>query len=356
MQDLQKGECPVCETLINFSNIKPLSSVECPSCGASLVVPWMLGEYLLTEIESEDNRFFDLYLGYDNRNNNKVRIGLLKKEIEEYDYWLETCKEEAKILKTLDHKNVLSILNYGMLSGRFYFSEECLEGFSIEEYDPKKVGELEVQSVIEFSKKLALALDSIHHKEFVHHMVEPKNIFVENEGEVKIINLFLSKIDYLYDERKGLKQFSVSPFYISPEKIEKGMEDRKGDVFSFGVFMYYYLTGDYPYNGDTEEELLFSRVKRRKANTHFTTNIEYVVPNPITNYRNGEIREKVAELVEKLIKPYPIQRPTAGEFMAELKLIDAEEDRIEAEKRRSHFLDNTKTVKIPPMGRVFGDK
>jgi serine/threonine protein kinase len=355
MENLQKGQCPVCDTVINFSDSEPLASVECSNCKATLVVPWIFGRFQLTEKEESEFRFFEFYLGYDSKLDKNIRLGILKKDIDEYDYWLDTCKNEGKFLKTLEHVNIVTVLDYGMEAGYFYYIEECLEGFSIEEYDPNKVGELEVQSVIMFCKKLALALDAIHHKEFVHHKVEPQNIFIEKSGELKVINLFPSRIEYAHDEKKGMKEFFVSPYYISPEKAEKGKEDRKGDVFSLGVFLYYYLTGDYPYNGDTEEEIIFSRVKRKKTEDHIITQIGYLVPNPITNYRGEEIREKVAELIERLIKPYPIQRPTAGEFVSELKLIDAEEDRIEAEKKRRHFLDNTRTVKIPTMEKLSRD-
>ena len=354
MENSPKGQCPVCETLIDFTGSTPLATVKCPSCDSELILPWEFGKYLLTEKEEIENYFFEFFLGYDNRDNKKIRLAMLKKDIEEYSFWVDKCKTEATFLRTLLHKNVVPIIDDGMQFGHYYYAEPCLDGFSIEEYDPNKVGELEVQSVIEFGKKLALALDAIHHKAFIHHNIEPKNIFIEKDGEVKIINLLLSRIEYFNAERKGLDQFAVSPYYISPEKAEKGKEESMGDVFSFGVFLYYFLTGEYPYNGDTENEIIFSRIKRRKSNTH--TNIEYLVPNSIVSYRGDEIREKVSLLIEKLIKPYPIQRPSAGEFVTELKLIDAEEDRIEAEEKRRHFLDNTKTVRIPTMRKLSKEK
>jgi eukaryotic-like serine/threonine-protein kinase len=354
MQDFQKGQCMVCKTLVDFSGFSPLSVIKCPECGAELIVPWKFGNYMLTEKEKKESAFFNFYLGYTRKKNQNVRVGILKKDIPEYNFWLEQCEKEIKFIKTLVHENVMSILDSGLECGYFYYSEPCPDGFSINEYDPNKVGELEVESVLEFGKKLAGAIDAIHYKEFIHHNIEPKNIFIEKNGVVKILDLFLSRIEYFYVERNGSMQFAASPYYISPEKAEKGKEDKMGDVFSFGVFLYYFLTGKYPYDGETNEEIVFSRVKRKQSSK--ISEIEYVFPEHIVAYRGEEIREKIAELIERLLKPYPVQRPAAGEFVSELRLIEAEEDRLEAEEKRKHFLDHTKSVKIPMMEKLSDEK
>ena len=352
MRTERQGQCPTCNCVIDFPEFEELSTVECPECGACLIVPWEFGHYLLTEKEDIDNPYFEFFLGYCSKDDSKIKATLLKKDIGDYDKWLEYCKSEVSSLKTLEHPNVMPILDFGMCKGHFFIIEPWLEGFSIKEYDPNVVGELEVQSVMSFSKKVAQGLDSMHHKEFEHHNICPENIFVTADGEIKIINLFISRFSYEHDLKMKNFSFSVSPHYISPEKVEKHEEGKKGDVFSFGVFLYYFLTGEYPFKGENDDELRLARVKRKKAKDQVVPVSEYDEPRSIQYYRGNEIRTKVDNSVLKLLKPYPIQRPLAGEFIAELKLIDVEEDRKKTAEKRKNLLNLAETASIPAMDKL----
>ncbi|MCF7792228.1 MAG: protein kinase [Victivallales bacterium] len=347
-----KGQCPGCEALINFSKVDPFTAIECPECGMGLVVPWDFCDYLLTQKENRDERFFDYYLGYNKKNGAEIRALLLRKEIKEYDYWLKFCKEEASSIRTIDHANVLPLLDYGICMGSFYIIEPHLKGFSITEYDPNKVGELEIQSVINFGKKVALAIEAINHKEFTHHNINPDNIFIDEKGELKITNLFVSRFNYFYDKRINESHFSVSPYYISPEKAEKKEESKKGDAFSFGVFLYYFITGHYPFTGDNEHEIIYKRVKRKKSDDSILSSVEYQEPEPVSEYRKDEIRQSVNELILKFLKPYPIQRPTVGEFVSTLKLIEVDDNRRKSEEKRKQLLDSVETSSIPEMDKL----
>ena len=122
-----------------------------------------------------------------------------------------------------------------------------------------------MDEVIDVLQDAALGLALAHHKEFAHHDLCLENIHIDARGGVRAKNFFISRFAYDCLQNKEGIVSSVSPYFISPEKVESHVEDKRGDVFSFGVVFYYMLTGKYPFSGKNEVETVYSRVKKRKT-------------------------------------------------------------------------------------------
>ena len=339
--------CPTCGNNIDFSKYAPFSTIKCEKCSTGLIIPVILGHFQLTNKLKEDN-LFEIYEGYDTKIDKNVLLITLKKDIDDYDEWLQTCKSEATALMTLQDPSIISILNYGITQNTFFLAYPLVNSFDLTEYDPNKVGELDANSVIAFMKKIAHILEIGHFKEFEFHNLCPENIIIDSDGNIILQNYFYNRLRYLYESSKKIK-FSVSPYYISPEKAEKNCEEKKGDVFSFGVLFYYFLTGKYPFDGKNDTEIIFSRVKRKSLQeTQKTDQVKYTIPTPITDLRS-DISIKLGEIIMTLLLPYPVQRPTFAEFLDAIKLLEAEKDKEKISNARIQLLDAADTQSIPTM-------
>jgi eukaryotic-like serine/threonine-protein kinase len=313
------GICPNCEASNDFSNYPAFIRIECKKCGAELIVPQLFKNFQLTEI-IEEYSFFKKYRGYDLNTDNDITVTVLNKKFPLFRDCLELCKKEAAFIQeNLKNENIIPIIEYGEFDDTFYLVSPYFECFLLSDYHPEVLGEFEVKSVLGAFRTLGTVLKEMHHKNITHHDICPENILIDSEGNVKIQNLLISRVTYELEAGKKGK-FSVSPYYISPEKAEKHSEDKKGDIFSLGVLLYFMLTGKFPFDGDSNEEVIFSRIKvpktKRSANSE-GGNIDYKIPAPVSELRR-EVSLEYSEFVETLLQPYPIQRPTANGFVSRL--------------------------------------
>ena len=318
---MTSGICPKCGALNDFSNLPSFSKISCDKCGKELIVPLIFGNYQLTKL-IEENIIFKKYKG-NSLNTEKIYfITILNKKFSDFRNCLDLCRKDAKdIHYILKHPGIIPILKYGEIENTFYLTEPYSEYYKLSDYNPKELGEFEANSVFNAFKTISAILREAHNKGFVHHNICSENILIDTDGSVKIQNFFISRVTYEYEAAME-REFNVSPYYISPEKAEKHSEEQKGDIFSLGVMLYYILTGRHPFEGDSDDTIIYSRIKRPKSGTYITHGITYKAPVSLDTIRK-DIASEYAELIDSMLQPYPIQRPDASKIFTKLNLIEA---------------------------------
>ena len=95
-----------------------------------------------------------------------------------------------------------------------------------------------------------------HENDIVHRDLKPENILIE---DIKSSKLNVKVIDFgassLTDPNQKLRDKFGTIYYIAPEVL-KGSYDEKCDVWSLGVILYIMLSGEPPFNGHTDEEII----------------------------------------------------------------------------------------------------
>ena len=90
-------------------------------------------------------------------------------------------------------------------------------------------------------KKICMGIKVIHHnKKMVHLDLKPENIFMNDNMEIKLGNLDLSK--QINFDKTNTKNKSHSDYYIAPELLIKGIYNIKSDIWSLGCIIYELFT------------------------------------------------------------------------------------------------------------------
>ena len=318
---MTSGICPSCGTLTQFSSLPPLSKIKCIKCGEELIVPLIFGNFNLTEL-IEESTIFKKYKGESLNSTQSFLVTILNKKFSGFRECKNYCRKEAKDLYyILKDSGTVPILEYGEIDNTFFISEPYSMCYKLSDYSPEKLGEFEADSIFLAFKTIGSILREAHNKGFIHHNICPENILLDHEGNVKIQNFFINRVTYKYELQQPEK-FNVSPYYISPEKAERKEEEEKGDIFSLGVMLYYLLTGKYPFKGESNEEIIYSRVKRPASTTDYRHGIKYKKNKDIDTIRN-DIAPEYSELISSMLLPYPVQRPNAATIVTKLNLIEA---------------------------------
>lgn len=175
-------------------------------------------------------------------------------------------QREIDILKSVDHSNLIKYID------DFQFNYHHTPNiFLVMEFAPGRTlraildthGKLDVVSAKNISLQIICGLTYLHNirgeeddKGVIHRDLHPKNIIVDDENHVKIIDYGISKIiDYSSITKSG--DIMGFPPYMSPEQITDSKNiDKRSDQYSLGVVLYETLTGKLPYSFTNFPELV----------------------------------------------------------------------------------------------------
>ena len=127
---------------------------------------------------------------------------------------IKRFEREIKILFNLRHKNIIEVFEYGEQDGACFYTMELLQGETLG--DKLKQGTLPLEDVKEIVVQISSGLDAVHQQGIVHRDVKPDNVFLCEDGLVKILDFGLAK-DPKAAIKITLQNAGGTPLYMPPE-------------------------------------------------------------------------------------------------------------------------------------------
>ena len=173
---------------------------------------------------------------------------LSKTKMDEED--LELLENEVNILKELDHPNLIKMFEFFEDQKRLIIiTEYCKGGELFDEIIARnKFREGDAAFLM---KQILSVVNYIHTKGIAHRDIKPENILLEESKDFETIKLVDFGTAIHTDPDKPLNETLGTPYYIAPEVL-MGSYDERCDVWSCGVMLYIFLTGDAPFSGETQ--------------------------------------------------------------------------------------------------------
>jgi tetratricopeptide (TPR) repeat protein len=163
---------------------------------------------------------------------------------------------EVELISRLQHPNIVTVYESGVLRGRGYFAMEYVEGLPIDDY--VLLHGLPVADVVRLFVTVCRAVSHAHQHGIIHRDLNPANILVDLEGAPHILDFGLAK-DIWTEGAAHDRSFLTMPGqvvgtlpYLSPEQA--GAQDRevdvRSDIYSLAVVLFELLTSGFPYPVD----------------------------------------------------------------------------------------------------------
>ena len=161
---------------------------------------------------------------------------------------------EGALGMLLKHKNIVNTYEHGLTTdGEQYLVMELIEGVGLNFLIETKNRQLEGNR-INYLCQLADGLEHMHKTGFLHRDVCPRNVMVNQEGVLKIIDMGLS-IPFTPDFCKPGNRTGTTN-YLAPELIKRQTTDHRVDMFALGVTAYETFTGGLPWEKSASLEML----------------------------------------------------------------------------------------------------
>jgi len=162
-------------------------------------------------------------------------------------------EQEARAAGALNHRNIVAIYDIAEHEGEPFIVTELLEGHSLRAV--LAGGPLPTAEARDLALQLAQGMAAAHAKGIVHRDVKPENLFLTDEGELKILDFGIAK---LVREDGGVRTDTGAvlgtPRYMSPEQVRGEPTDARTDVFAFGCVVQEMLTGTAPFEREATVE------------------------------------------------------------------------------------------------------
>jgi serine/threonine protein kinase len=272
-----------------------------------------------------------VYKAKDVRLDRNVAIKFLSRDLARNKAHLDRFQREARAASRLNHPNICTIHDVGEEDGSHYIVMELLEGKTLRQLIHD--GALEPKDIVEYGIAIANALHTAHSNGVIHRDIKPANIFVNQQGQVKVLDFGLAKLSAkrLVAEAAGatvsigggplsVTESSVTSLgelvgtvsYMSPEQA-RGLDlDIRTDIFSFGVVIYQMAAGVLPFRGDTSA-VIFDAILNRapvspvKINPLLPPGLERIINRALEKQRERRYQsalEICADLQQLSLAPH----------------------------------------------------
>lgn len=210
-------------------------------------------------------------------------------------------KQEAEMLSSLNHPNIVKFLNYVENANGVFLIMEYVEGDTLEDFINKKNGLIVEKRAYPMMCEILDAFSYAHHRGIVHRDIKPSNIFLNKDGQIKVMDFGIAQILSETGDDSS-KQRMGTPEYMSPEQVYGHTVDQRSDIYSLGILFHQMLTGRAPYDSTTLSEL---EIKRR------------VISDPLPRLKTyyPYISEGLQKVVDKATDKDPKHRYTNCEEM-----------------------------------------
>src|SRR5215467_11935471 len=221
-----------------------------------------------------------VYEAEDMKLGRRVALKFLPEELAGDNSAMQRFEREARAASALNHPNICTIYAVEEHEGQSFIAMELLEGQTLRELVSSaqppagtraKTGPLQIEAMLAIAVQIAQGLDAAHKKGIVHRDIKPANIFLTTQGQVKILDFGLAKLQESerrdgqimpIEEHDPIREWNPTltftrtgttigtAGYMSPEQIRGEKLDARTDLFSFGLVLYEMAAGQRAFTGD----------------------------------------------------------------------------------------------------------
>ena len=185
--------------------------------------------------------------GLVHRDTGTTQISVSSKQYEDnFKVGADKFFEEAKMVSRFNgNPNIVNVYEFFYENGTVYFAMEYLDGVDLKHFVKERGGRLPQENVLYIANIITDALLIAHSMNVLHRDISPDNIFILNNGEVKLIDFGAAR-QVLAEQSKSISVILKQGFAPLEQYQRRGKQGPWTDIYALGATLYYVLTGKMP--------------------------------------------------------------------------------------------------------------
>ncbi|MBI4768199.1 MAG: protein kinase, partial [Deltaproteobacteria bacterium] len=237
-----------------------------------------------------------VYRAYDTLLDREVALALIKTEGLDKESMSRITREAQAMGRLGAHPNIVTVFDLGKDQDQPFIVTELMGGGDVESLIAKaEHHRLPIDQTLEIAESVCKGLEYAHGKGVIHRDLKPGNVWITEEGMVKIGDFGLALVeDRTRLTGQGLMLGTVS--YMAPEQATGGQVTFQSDLYALGAMLYELTTGRPPFIGDDPVAIL---------GQHINT------PPVSPSWHNPEIPPGLEALIMRCLEKDPLSRPAS---------------------------------------------
>ena len=190
-----------------------------------------IGKYVATDIIGR-GAFSIVYKGVHKGLIMPVVIKMMRHDMALYPDFLDSFHNEAKAIAGLTHEHIVKVYDFEKRYRTLFIIMEYLKGDSLKEMI-SHLRSIPAKLTVNYLLQICSALAYAHQHGIVHRDINPSNIIVQPNDQIKILDFGLAC-------PAGTEDFSNTgtAYYMAPEQIDGGPVDQRTDIYALGITAY----------------------------------------------------------------------------------------------------------------------
>jgi hypothetical protein len=286
------------------------------------------GRYRLVEKVGEGT-FGRVYRAWDPELERELAIKILHRRVADARL-KERLLSEGRALARIQHPNVVRVLGVESHEDQVGLCMEFVRGETLD-HALRTSGPLSAREAALVGEDVCRALAAVHLAGFVHRDVKARNVMREQAGRIVLMDFGTGRAT----DRTGDAGVEGTPLYMAPEVLAGQPASPCSDVYSVGVLLYHLVTGHYPVEGRTLDELLAAHREGRRR---------------LLSERRPELPLPFIQVVDRALTSDPALRcSSAGALLEALGAIESEQRTARTAARFAAVI-----VALPLLAGVLG--
>ncbi|XP_045652846.1 serine/threonine-protein kinase Nek3 isoform X2 [Ursus americanus] len=167
----------------------------------------------------------------------------------------QSSRKEAVLLAKMKHPNIVAFQESFEAEGHLYIVMEYCDGGDLMQKIKHQKGKLFPEdTILNWFTQMCLAVNHIHKKRVLHRDIKSKNIFLTQNGKVKLGDFGSARL--LSNPMAFACTYVGTPYYVPPEIWENMPYNNKSDIWSLGCILYELCTLKHPFQANSWKSLI----------------------------------------------------------------------------------------------------
>jgi|LAHS01.1.fsa_nt_gb eukaryotic-like serine/threonine-protein kinase len=248
-----------------------------------------------------------VYKAHDLITDRDVAIKMMKQDTAAVKTNLNRFEREARAAASLNHQNIVKVVNVGSYQGLPYMVNEFIAGQTLRQVLDVR-GKFSFLEACDIMYQLCSAVMYAHSHGVIHRDIKPQNIFLTQDGTIKLGDFGIATFQNATHVTRS-EVVIGSVHYMAPEIAEGNPASERSDIYSMGITFFELITGRVPFDSETPVAIAMMQVKEKfpsikKYNPRTPEAVEAIIykavkKDAMDRYPNVEYMRKD---IEKILK------------------------------------------------------